>query len=77
MKWISQQFKISVKAFHNNASSVLYSFYYSTDDALLRKAFTDILNCCSVLVFILLINFQNSMFCLFLEEPNQDKKCYV
>ena len=24
------------------------SFYYSTDDALLRKAFTDILNCCDI-----------------------------
>ena len=24
------------------------SFYYSTDDALLRKAFTDILNCCNI-----------------------------
>ena len=23
-------------------------FYYSTDDALLRKAFTDILNCCDI-----------------------------
>ena len=24
------------------------SFYYSTDNALLRKAFTDILNCCEI-----------------------------
>ena len=24
------------------------SFYYSTNDALLRKAFTDILNCCDI-----------------------------
>ena len=54
MKWISQQFKISVKAFRSNVSSVLCashpskSFYYSTDDALLRKAFTDILNCCDI-----------------------------
>ena len=33
---------------HHFNFCVSKSFYYSTDDALLRKAFTDILNCCDI-----------------------------
>ena len=33
---------------HHFNFSVSRSFYYSTDNMLLRKAFTDILNCCDV-----------------------------
>ena len=35
------------------------SFYYSTDDALLRKAFTDILNCCDIQVHFNYVNYKN------------------
>ena len=33
---------------HHFNFCVSKSFYYSTDDALLRKAFTNILNCCDI-----------------------------
>ena len=51
MKWVSQQ--LSVKAFCS-----------STDDALLRKAFTDILNCCD-------IHFTYILFIFICEEKKQ------
>ena len=35
------------------------SFYYSTDDALLRKAFTDILNCCDIHSTYILLHMAN------------------
>ena len=35
------------------------SFYYSTDDALQRKAFTDILNCCDIHLTYILIHMVN------------------
>ena len=35
------------------------SFYYRTDDALLRKAFTDILNCCDIHFTYILLDIAN------------------
>ena len=46
MKLVSQQFKVSVKAFCS-----------STDHALLRKAFTDIVNCCDIHFTYILFKF--------------------
>ena len=40
---------VDIKRFnHHFGFCVSKSFYYSTDDALLRKAFTDTLNCCDI-----------------------------
>ena len=36
------------------------SFYCSTDDALLRKAFTDILNCCDIYFTYIILSFIHS-----------------
>ena len=45
---------------HHFKFCVSKSFYYSTDDALLRKAFTDILNCCDIhFTYILLKGFSS------------------
>ena len=41
---------------HHFNFCVSKSFYYNTDDVLLRKAFTDILNCCDIhLTYILYV----------------------
>ena len=40
---------VYIKYFNHHFNfCVSKSFYYSTDDALLQKAFTDILNCCDI-----------------------------
>ena len=61
---------------HHFNFCVSKSFYYSTEDALLRKAFTDILNCCDIhftyIILILgdfVIIFSNNYSYLFLVTP--------
>ena len=44
---------------HHFNFCVSKSFYYSTDDVLLRKAFTDILNCCDIHLTYILLHMAN------------------
>ena len=44
---------------HHFNFCVSKSFYYRTDDALLRKGFTDILNCCNIHFTYILFHMAN------------------
>ena len=44
---------------------LIYLFYYSTDDMLLRKALTDILNCCDIHFTYILLHMANLLNRLF------------
>ena len=47
---------VYIQNFNHFNICVSKSFYYSTDDVLLQKAFTDILNCCDIyFTYILLL----------------------
>ena len=51
---------VYIKYFNHHFNfCVSKSFYYGTDDALLQKAFTDILNCCDILFAYILFHMAN------------------
>ena len=51
---------VYIKYFNHHFNfCVSKSFYYSTDDALLRKAFIDILNCCDIHFTYILLHMVN------------------